>query len=293
MLTLENEQLRVTIQLAGGELTSIFNKQTQLEYLWQADPAYWGRHAPVLFPIVGKLKDDQYRYAGENFHLGQHGFARDMTFEVVSQDSTQATLRLTSSAETKKVYPFDFELDLHYTLQANAVEVGYTVKNKDAAAMIFGIGGHPSCNVPLVPNLKIDDYYLSTTPRKSRTQVPLSGAYLDFSKRTLFPTNSDIDLKYDLFSNDAVVLSTPGANAFTIASDEDPHKVTLSFNADNEFPFTGIWTPYPKQAPFLCIEPWCGLADTTEATGDLAEKFAMNTLAPDATFNRAYQITVE
>lgn len=291
MVTLENEQLKVDIALLGAELTSVFNKSAQLEYLWQADPTYWKRHAPILFPIVGRLKEDRYTLAGKNYPMSQHGFARDSLFTVVAQSKTAVTLRLESSQESLAVYPFAFILELTYTLTKNAVEVAYKVVNPSAETLIFGIGGHPAFNVPLAPELSFEDYYLSTMPRKSRTQIPLNGAYLDLSKRTLFPTNSDLDLHHDIFEHDAIVLTTPGANAFTIATDLNAHKVTLSY--EEGFPYTGIWSPYPKDAPFVCIEPWCGLADTVEATGELSDKFAMNHLAPGATFEQAYVITVD
>lgn len=145
---LKNNFLTVTLSDKGAEIQSVKDVNSGREYMWQADPEIWGRHAPVLFPVVGRLKDDQYTYDGKTYHMGQHGFARDAQFTVEEQDDKHIVFLLTSNEDTKKMYPFDFELRVSYSLVNNLLEEHFTVTNTDTKEMIFGIGGHPGFNLP-------------------------------------------------------------------------------------------------------------------------------------------------
>lgn len=289
-VTIENEFIVAKIAKAGAELISLKSKKTQLEYIWQGDPAYWGRHAPVLFPIVGRLKDDKYSYNGQTYSMAQHGFARDSLFEVIKQGTNYVTLVLKSSKETKKNYPFDFKLILCYELIEERVIVNYQVENTGTQHMYFSIGGHPAFNTPLEKNLTFEDYYLSFTPLKSRIQIPLKGPYLDMEHKTLGQTNTSLDLRRKMFENDALIFETKGINAFTIASDESPHSITLSYT---DMPYVGIWSPYSKEAPFVCIEPWCGVADTLQSNGQLIDKVGINKLKEKELFKTHYTIEIK
>ncbi len=131
-----------------------------MEYLWQADPGHWARHAPILFPFVGKLKDNQYHYRGNTYQIGQHGFARDQRFTEVEKTATSIKLALKSSTESKRIYPFDFELTLAYTLSENSINVSYEVLNPSADPLYFSIGGHPAFNCPLEAAKQRSDYHL-------------------------------------------------------------------------------------------------------------------------------------
>ncbi|MBP2100327.1 aldose 1-epimerase family protein [Enterococcus rivorum] len=287
---IENEFLVATIAEVGAELISLKSKKTQLEYIWQGDPAYWGRHAPVLFPIVGRLKEDKYSYDGQTYSMSQHGFARDSLFEVIQHGKELASFSLKSSKETKKQYPFDFELILSYELIEESVIVSYQVENTGTKEMYFSIGGHPAFNVPLEKNLSFDDYYLTFTPLKSRIQLPLEGPYIDLDHKTLGQTNTSLDLRHEMFEKDAIIFETKGTNSFTITSDESEHGVTLSYK---NMPYVGIWSPYPKEAPFVCIEPWCGIADTLKSNGNLKDKLGINQLETNQLFNTQYTISVK
>lgn len=286
---IENESLVARFKAGGGELTSLKGKETGIEYLWQADPAFWGRHAPVLFPIVGSLKDNQYRYQGQSYTMSQHGFARDQEFTLVEQTATSLSLKLTSSAVTKEVYPFDFELILHYNLEENKLICGYQVTNLGTSEMYFSIGAHPAFNVPIDGAGTFEDYFLNFAPRKSRLKLPLKGKLIDEELKTLGQTNTDIALSRELFQKDALIFETVEANSYTIKSEKTVHSVTVNY--DN-FPYVGIWSPYPQEAPFVCIEPWAGLADTVEATGNLEEKLGINQLASQASYRNAYEIVI-
>lgn len=287
---IENDFLIATFAEDGAELISLKSKKNSIEYIWQGNPAFWGRHAPVLFPFVGRLKEDKYTYENQTYPMSQHGFARDSLFEVIEHGSALVSLSLKSSKETKKVYPFDFELIISYALEEDNLVVNYQVENTGKEKMYFSIGGHPAFNVPLEKNLTFDDYYLEFSPKKSRIQIPLAGPFADFDHKTLGPTNTSLTMRRELFKNDALIFETKGANTFTIETDESPHSISLSCT---DTPYVGIWSPYPQEAPFICIEPWCGITDGVEATGNLVDKKGINTLAAADIFKTQYTLTVK
>ncbi|WP_206912157.1 hypothetical protein IGL98_001843 [Enterococcus sp. DIV0840] len=287
---IENEFLIATIAEDGAELVSLKSKKNNIEYIWQGDPAFWGRHAPVLFPVVGRLKDDQYTYENQTYPMGQHGFARDSLFEVIEHGSELVSLSLKSSKESKKVYPFDFELIISYALEEENLVVDYQVENTGSDDMYFSIGGHPAFNVPLEQNLTFDDYYLSFSPKKSRTQIPLVGPFADFEHKTLGQTNTSLDIRRELFKDDAIIFETKGINTFTIETDEGPHSISLSYT---DMPYVGVWSPYQKEAPFVCIEPWCGIADEVNASGNLVDKKGINKLTASDVFKTHYTLTAK
>ncbi|MBO0421834.1 aldose 1-epimerase family protein [Enterococcus plantarum] len=287
---IENDYLIATIAEDGAELISLKSKKNNIEYIWQGDPAFWGRHAPVLFPVVGRLKDDQYTYENQTYPMGQHGFARDSLFEVIEHGSELVSLSLKSTKESKKIYPFEFELILSYVLEEDNLIVKYQVENTGNADMYFSIGGHPAFNVPLEQELTFDDYYLSFSPKKSRTQIPLAGPFADFEHKTLGQTNTSLDLRRELFKEDAIIFETKGVNTFTIETDEGPHSISLSFT---DMPYVGVWSPYPQEAPFVCIEPWCGIADEVNTTGNLVDKKGINKLVAADIFKTQYTLTAK
>ncbi|MGX7243372.1 aldose 1-epimerase family protein [Enterococcus quebecensis] len=289
-LKIENEFLIATIAEDGAELVSLKSKKNDIEYIWQGDPTFWGRRAPVLFPFVGRLKDDRYTYQKQTYPMGQHGFARDSLFQVIEHGSELVSLSLKSTKETKKVYPFDFELILSYALEEENLVVTYQVENTGKNEMYFSIGGHPAFNVPLEKNLTFNDYYLSFSPKKSRTQIPLVGPFTDFEHKTLGQTNTSLDLRRELFENDAIIFETKGGNTFTIETDESPHSISLSYT---DMPYVGIWSPYPQEAPFVCIEPWCGIADEVNASGNLVDKKGINKLSAADVFKTHYTLTTK
>lgn len=287
---IENEQLTATIAEEGAELISLKAKETGLEYIWQGDPKFWGRHAPVLFPFVGRSKNDSYSYQGKTYPMGQHGFARDQVFEVIEKGPEMVSLSLKSSKESKEIYPFDFELVLTYKLEQAEIVVDYQVINTGAEEMLFSIGGHPAFNIPIEEQLSFTDYYLSFEPKIDRVQLPLEGPFIDLAHKTLGQTSVDFDLKRELFEKDALIYETPGKTEIAFKTDKSEHSISLKY--DN-IPFVGVWTPYGVEAPFVCIEPWWGIADKLDSNGELVDKFAVNRLASKAIFNTNYTISVK
>lgn len=288
---LNSNQLSVAISDLGAELTSIVQNETGIEYLWQGDPEYWGRQSPILFPIVGRLKEDQYTYQNNTYSLSQHGFARDKVFRIVSQTDNEAVFELSSSEETESIFPFSFSLFIRYVLYENSIHITYAVENKETKrTMYFSIGGHPGFNIPLTEDTIFEDYYISFLPRKTRTVIPLDGPWIDLKNKTLGQTDTSLALSRKLFEKDALIYETEGTNSFTIESDKHSHRVEIE---TEDFPYVGIWTASKKGSPFICIEPWYGIADTIESSGELKEKQGIQSLEPQQTFQANYSITID
>ncbi|PRY53866.1 galactose mutarotase-like enzyme [Arcticibacter pallidicorallinus] len=265
MITLENDDIKADIHPHGAELQSVFSKKTQIEYLWNGDAAFWPRHAPVLFPIVGGLIDDSFTYNGETYHLEKHGFARDTDFEVESSTATTATFLLKSNEETLKSYPFAFELRLKYTLEANTVHLEYHVSNPAQSPMYFSIGSHPAFKVPLTEG-GYEDHALVFSEVENADSWGLNGNYLTTPSRYL-DNQQKLELKHELFYNDAVIFKDLKSTAISIVNNKNEHGLTYTFEG---FPYMGIWAA--KDAPFVCIEPWCGIPDSIDHDQNLENK---------------------
>ena len=283
---LQNSFLTVTVSDHGAEVQSVIDNNSKREYMWQADPKIWGRHAPVLFPIVGRLKDDQYTYDGKIYHMGQHGFARDSQFEVESKSDDTITFLLKSNEETKKQYPFDFELRVTYTLVNNLLEERFDVTNTDDKEMIFGIGGHPGFNLPTDENIKKNDYYFKFEPSIDHIRIPLKAPLLDWAHRSLVATDTLFEISDLLFKDDAWVFQLKGRNKVSIRTDKSDYHINVKMDA----PFVGLWSQYPKTADYICIEPWWGIADTLDSDGKLENKKGMNRLQPGHTWENGFSI---
>lgn len=287
--TIENGIIKVTVSTHGAEIQSIVGKHLGNEYIWQADPAVWGRHAPVLFPIVGRLKNDSYTYKGKKYEMHQHGFARDMEFALEEQTEDKLTFLLTDNEETRKIYPFKFEFRVSYELLNNMVKESFKVTNKSEGEMIFGVGGHPGFALPVNDQVKKDDFYLQVTPAKPRVQVPLEGAYLNWKKRSLAPTGTLITIDDELFKNDAMVLVMRRPNnKFSIRTDTSRFHVNVRTDSA---PYVGVWSQYPNCGNYVCIEPWWGIADLTDADGDLEHKQGMNKLEAGEEFEACFRMS--
>ncbi|ADB68171.1 aldose 1-epimerase family protein [Listeria monocytogenes] len=289
MIKLENEVLLVEMKTAGAELTRIFHKDTGLEYLWNADSKFWGRHSPVLFPTVGRLVEDTYLVDGKPYHLGQHGFARDRDFQVVEQTEKSVRFELDADEDSLAVYPYKFKLSIIYTIEKNTVAVSYEVENTDNKRIYFSIGAHPAFNLPLTDGTTFEDYYLDFGTEENLETLCLEGPYRSGEiKKVVDEAARYLPLNYDLFKNDALIFEALKQKEMTIKSDKTPHFVKVSFP---EFPFVGVWTA-KAGTPFLCIEPWYGIADGAGESVELRDKAGIEHLEPEAVFASEYEITV-
>ncbi|ELU8225161.1 aldose 1-epimerase family protein [Listeria monocytogenes] len=289
MIKLENEVLLVEMKTAGAELTRIFHKDTGLEYLWNADSKFWGRHSPVLFPTVGRLVDDTYLVDGKQYHLGQHGFARDRDFQVIEQTENTVRFELDADQDSLAIYPYKFKLSIIYTIEKNTVAVSYEVENTDNKRIYFSIGAHPAFHLPLTDGTTFEDYYLDFGTEENLETLCLEGPYRSGEiKKIVDEPARYLPLSYDLFKNDALIFEALKQKEMTIKSDKTPHFVKVSFP---EFPFVGVWTAKPG-TPFLCIEPWYGIADGAGESVELRDKAGIEHLEPEAVFASEYEITV-
>ncbi|RYY19494.1 MAG: aldose 1-epimerase family protein, partial [Chitinophagaceae bacterium] len=275
MITIENEYLKVTLNPKGAELTSIFNKETQLEYMWEGDPAVWGKHSPVLFPIVGTLKGNSYRYNNKDYHLGRHGFARERIFVLEDHKKDECVFSLSNDDHTLAVYPFEFRLRLKYSLFENTVSVSYEVKNPATGPLYFSIGAHPAFKVPLVAGTTYEDYHLQFEIPETAGRWPITNdGLIDVTPLPVLTASDLLPVTRDLFSRDALVFKSLQSSVLTLKSDKTPHGLEFRFPG---FPYLGLWAA--KGGDFVCIEPWCGIADPVEADQLLENKEGINKLA--------------
>lgn len=291
--SLENAQCRVQINSHGAELASLQRRDLgDLEYLWQADPAQWGRHAPLLFPIVGKLPEDTYLVDEKVYKLPQHGFARDQEFTLIHEEATRLTFQLMASEVSRAVFPFEFDLRVRYELRGTTLTVGWHVRNPAAAphALLFSIGAHPAFRCPLLPGEQFEEYFFEFDhPVQLQRQLLQGGLRSgDTQPVPLTAGGTELPLTGALFADDALVFSHYDFTRLTLRSRQSARAVRVSFAG---FPYLGLWTK-SAQAGFVCIEPWQGVASPVGAPGELAAKEGITTLAPSQEFRAAYTIEV-
>ena len=283
MIQIETDHLVVTISEKGAELQSI--QLNELEYLWQADPNYWSKHSPILFPIIGELKDSKYIFENKEYHLPRHGFARDKIFEANQTSSSSAIFTLHSNADTLAVYPFQFIFQVQYEIKQHTLYCSYIVQNINAGDMYFSVGGHPAFRVPLNDNLKYDDYSLAFNNDTSLKRFLLDNGLTNDKTETVELDDKKLHLKSSLFYNDAIVLKHLSSDQIELFSEKDPHGLKFRFEG---FPYFGIWAA--KDAPFVCLEPWCGIADNIHHNYQLVNKEGINQLAVGATWKRTWSV---
>ena len=285
MIILENEKLRAVISPKGAELQSLTNKETAMEYMWSGDAAFWGKHSPVLFPIIGSLKDDTYFYKDKTYHLPRHGFARERIFLKDQVSLEEAVFSLSQDAETLAVYPFAFLLRLRYVLKENTLACIYEVSNTGYDELLFSVGAHPAFAVPMVEGTNYNDYYLQFNATEQLHRWKLEeGLIADHAVRLPAP-NGMLPLAHELFYEDAIVLKNMQSNKTTLACTKHVHG--LHFNFDN-FPFFGIWAS--RNANFVCLEPWCGIADSVNHDQQLKNKEGIITLDANTNWQRHWTV---
>lgn len=267
LFSIENDFLFVGINSKGAEWNSLKNKITGLEYLWQKSQPYWQRQSPVLFPVVGRLRNDDYEFGGRHFSLTQHGFARDMEFMCVSQSKNQITFSLKSDAVTLAKYPFYFELLITYSLLGNQLFTTYQVINKSVGDLYFSIGAHPAFACPLIEGEKLNDYYLDFEKDEPLIRNFISKGLLTPRTEELVKKSGKLFLSEGLFIDDALVFHNLESTKVSLKSKNHEHSVSVGFSG---FPYLGIWKQ--ADAPFICIEPWQGITDVQGTHGKFEDK---------------------
>lgn len=288
---LENENIKIETSTFGGELTSLLKKDDSTEFLWNGDETYWKYHSPILFPIVGKVKDGKYLVDGKEYFLPQHGLARTREFDMIEKSDTHITFELLWSEETLTVYPYKFSLRLSYELLDDGVKASYKVINLDDKDIYFSIGGHPAFMCPIKENETLSDYYFEFNEKETCSIMNLnpSTGYFTGEKTEFFNNENTINLSLDLFKNDALTFSNLKSNILTLKSKNHTTSLSMDFTG---FPYIAIWTK-ATGAPFVCIEPWYGHADYENFLGDFKEKEGIEKLSPNESFDSNYKLFIK
>ncbi|SEK20354.1 Galactose mutarotase [Pseudobutyrivibrio ruminis] len=287
--TLENDKIKLTVAEHGAEIKSLIRKADGKELMWQADAAYWGRTAPVLFPLVGNYYQKKSVFKGQTYEMGQHGFARDMDFMLGRQTENELVFLLKDNEESRKKYPFSFLLVITYRLENDTVNVEWKVENPNEETMYFSIGGHPAFNCDLdtytlrfekdnQPNAKITANIIADDG---------SGCLGDEQKQFELE-NGVLGMSDELFSRDALIIEDRQSDKVTLIDDKGQDVIAVKFDA----PLFGVWSPVGKHAPFVCIEPWYGRCDRVGFNQKLEEREYGNTLSITDIFQVSFDIQV-
>ncbi len=288
--TLKNDFLTLKVSEHGAEIKSLIRNYDNKELMWQADPKYWGRTSPVLFPLVGNYWEKKSLYDGKTYELSQHGFARDMDFQMIKSDVDFMWFKVTDNEETRKKYPFPFELKIGYKLKDDKVKVIWKVKNTSSEKMYFSIGGHPAFNCDLNKAklaLKKGDEKLSDRLVYCMIAEDGSGCLSDIKKELPLKAGK-MCLSDELFYKDALIVQDEQADSVTLIDENDKKVLKVKFEA----PLFGIWSPAEKKAPFVCIEPWYGRCDRVGFNQKLEEREYGNCLESGEQFKASYKIKV-
>ncbi len=279
--TIENEFLTAQINDFGAELHSLKNKSDGHEYIWQGDPSVWYGQAPVLFPIIGRLLGDKYRYNGVEYTLQKHGFPRKRAFEIVSCERNEAVFVLRSNDETRACYPFDFELYVKFILAGKSLRAIHTVVNLTDGEMYFSLGGHPAFNCAIGDWLEFDK------PETVDTETIDGESYRLPDKTPLLHEEKCVTITEHVFDRDALILSGLKSKAVTLCNAAHTHEVRFIFG---DVPYLGIWAK--PGAPYVCIEPWCGVNDDHRPRADFSEKDAIMRLPQGGVFDLVYSAEI-
>ena len=286
MHQIQSSQVKVSIESKGAELKSIYHKTHGLEYMWSGDPAFWAKTSPVLFPIVGTLKNNQYFHDGHSFTLGRHGFARDRQFAVTQQSETSIKFTIEADENSLAVYPFKFRFNILYSLEGERLTVQYLVENTGEKTMLFSVGGHRAFKLPLVQGTAYEDYQLVFDKEENAGRWPISkDGLIEKSSQPLLNNSKVLPLDKDLFQKDAVVFKHLNSSSVQLTSPKTDHGLRFNFEG---FPFLGLWAA--TGADFLCIEPWCGIADSVDSDQQLKNKEGIISLSSGKEFAREWKV---
>jgi galactose mutarotase-like enzyme len=278
---IKNSFIKAKIKLFGAELNSLQKIDEDLEYIWQGNPKYWARHSPVLFPIVGRLKNDSYFYKNKKYSLSQHGFVRDKEFELIKKGEDFIEFRLKNDEETLKNYPFLFELNISYKLEKTKLIISYKVKNRSEDRLYFSIGAHPAFNISSGDFLDFEDV-------RTSKRYFLDDKGLIYKNQEVSFTKNSLILDEEIFKNDALVFNDNNIKSI-ILRDKNSNKILkVEFK---DFPYLGVWSK-PNLAPFVCIEPWFGVADEENSNQNIEDKRGIQVLLKDELFSCFYSIEV-
>jgi galactose mutarotase-like enzyme len=278
-IEIHDSDIQAIIALRGAELVSLKRTETD-SVLWKKDPSFWNRTAPNLFPVVGRLVNDSFEFGGEQFNMTQHGFARDVDFEVEKKTPGSVVLKLVWNESSCEIYPFKFELRIHYTLHVKGIDIVYSVFNVDEKEIGFSIGGHPGFQL----KDSLEQYKLGFSNPFTTLQHHLEASYFN-GVTSDFVCDGELFLSNELFVNDAIVFKKPPFEWVSLEHQKQGKLVTVT---TENLDAIGFWTK--KDAPFFCIEPWWGWADAYKHSGKFNEKSGLHWLQPEKSKKFSYSI---
>ncbi len=286
---IESKNFSVQINEVGAELCSFKSKKSGLEFVWQGDTEIWASTAPVLFPIIGALKNGVYSHKGMAYSIPKHGFIRyneNLVVQHVSEN--EMTFSYASNEELKKEYPFDFKFEISFSLMDNVLVVSHQVTNIGKSQMLFSLGGHPAFNCPMLPHEKYSDYYLEFDQKQTLSTPVLStnGLLTDVAFEVVSDTNR-INLSEDLFANDALIFKDIQSKKVSLKSKNHDHRVTVTYP---DFKNLGVWAKH--KAPFVCMEPWLGVTDPEQTTGVFKDKEGIISLSEGEKYQAKFSIEI-
>jgi galactose mutarotase-like enzyme len=288
VITLTNGLWGARISEAGAELKSLASLSSGQEHIWNGDPAWWNGSAPVLFPVIGGLKGGQYTYEGKPYKLPSHGFARTSEFAVTRSGGDSAELTLVSSPKTRESYPFDFSLKVSFQLERAGIAVRYDVTNTGAGRLYFSIGSHPAFVVPFAGGA-LENYYVLFEREENIERWFFKDGMLTAGKTEEVLDNCRVlSLSRTCFDQGIMVFKHPESREFTLANSLNTHAVRVLTEG---VPYLGVWSK-PGGAPFVCIEPWHGIPDMSDTSGNLVDKEGILSLEPRAVFTTGYRVEI-
>ncbi len=288
-LNIANDFLDISVRKAGAELCAIKKLPEGKDYLWDANPEIWAGHAPVLFPIIGALKEGSYYFKGKKYALPKHGFKRNnANIKLHDSSDKSLTFSLTSSPETLEHYPFHFEFYISYTLDNNTLVVNHLVKNTGNEVLFFSVGGHPAFRCPLDEGEKYSDYSIVFEHKETAHNFAvMDSGTIGPAMDLLLDNSNTIDLHYAIFKNDALVFKTLKSRKASLVNKCSGKRVEVSYEG---FPYLGIWAK--PHADYVCIEPWLGIADPVDTDQELETKEGIISLPEKKSYSASYRISI-
>lgn len=286
---IRNSRFTAQVDSLGAQLVSL-KSSSGFEYIWVGDPAYWREHAPVLFPIVGALRDGKTKINGQWYEMGRHGFAKRSEFALKAQTPESIALTLTATPETKAVYPFDFTLTVAYTLTSDGIDTSFTVENPGTVDLPYVVGGHPGFNLPVDGDAAFEDYTIQFDEDEDQVcpVIDLQAGLIDPTCEGFHLSGKEIPLRHSLFYQDALVFENLRSKRVRLVNKHSGRGVEMDFSG---FPMLGIWSAV-NDGPYVCLEPWTGCATLTTEGDEFVEKKGMSLLAPCGKEEHSFSVRI-
>lgn len=286
--SLKNGLMEIRVESLGAELTGMKDLEAGIEHIWQKDPRFWAKSSPILFPFVGALKDDRYFYEGKEYNLNlKHGFARDYEFQVSDQGDDYLEFLFASNDETRRVYPFDFKLYVKYIIKDKKLRIEYKIENTGKREMYFSLGAHPAFNIPVGNGMGFSDYYLEFEKTETGEVKTFNGTLISSQKKIKAFEGKRINLEIDTFKNDALIIENPNSKVVYLKNIKNSRGIKFVYEG---FKYIAFWNK--PGAEYVCLEPWNGISDFDNASGNLKEKAGIEKIEKDEIYQKALDITI-